>query len=67
MSIILLMLSIVGLALLVAGFMVQARNRSPYSGTPMDQATKERQNVGVRLGAVGSLCILFGQLVRFWR
>ena len=59
-----LMLSTAGLALVVAGFMIQKRNRSPYSGTQMDQVATKRFGVGMWLAALGSLCMVLSQLIR---
>ena len=67
MSIVMLMLSSFGFALIIAGFTIQLRNRSPYSGTQMDQVAKKRVGVGLFLLTLGSLCIGTAQLIRFWR
>jgi hypothetical protein len=61
------LLSVTSLVLLIAGFLVQARNRSPYSGTSVSPAAMKRIKAGAFLGALGILLIVAMQLVRLWR
>ena len=62
-----LMLNVTGITLLVVGFLMQARNRSPYSGIPMDETAKKRVGTGWWVGILGCLCIGVAQVVRVWR
>jgi len=61
------LLSTAGFALVLAGFVIQKRNRSPYSGTQMDQVAMKRFGVGMWLAALGSLCMVLSQLIKLWR
>ena len=66
MSILTLLLSGGGLALLVAGAVIQYRNRSPYAGTQLDGTEIKRLNAGAWISAVGALSIVAAQMVTFW-
>ena len=61
-----LLLSIGGVSLLGAGWAIQLRHRSPYSGSRMEEPQRKRFSRGAWLAALGSLCILMAQLV-MWR
>jgi hypothetical protein len=61
-----LLLSLLSLVLLSGGWIIQRRNRSPYSGSQMDESQRRRFNVGAWLAALGSLCALLSQFVT-WR
>lgn len=60
-------LPVVTLGLLVSAFIIQKRNRSPYSNVTMDEASLKRFRVGQRLGLLGILSYLADQLTRAWR
>ena len=60
-------LPVATLALLVSGFIIQKRNRSPYSGVPMDDQSRRRYRVGERVAFLGILSFLVHELVRGWR
>jgi hypothetical protein len=60
-------LPVATLGLLVSAFIIQKRNRSPYSNEKMDEASLKRFRVGQRLGLLGILSYLANELIRAWR
>jgi hypothetical protein len=60
-------LPLVTLVLLVSGFIIQKRSRSPYEGVAMDDQSKRQHRVGERLGFLGIVVFLIQELVRGWR
>jgi hypothetical protein len=53
----------VTLALMVTGFVIQKRNRSPYTGRPMDAESITNYRRGEAIFLLGSVCYLIDLLL----
>lgn len=57
-----IIVSVVALVLMVSGVIVQKRNRSPYTGTPMDAQSITNYRRGEAIFFIGSVCYLIDLL-----